>query len=339
MIRGMDLTFKNRCLIFEVALFNTTITMRDVVSLRIASFLPSATEIVYALGLGGELVGVSHECDFPPDAAAKPKMIETAFDTRQLESARIDQLVIDYMKRGERLYRIRMDEFMKANPDLVITQELCDVCAIGAEDVLAAVNQLGKPVKVVSLNPHSLNDIKSDIRSVATAAGRTADAERLITELNGKAEAVKKLTENAEKPRVFCVEWLKPIMNAGHWVPEMVEYAGGVDELAERGQPSRYVDWDSVLKYDPQVIVLMPCGFTTSKASEQARYFFEQPEARRLNAVRSQRVYATDGHNYFSRSGPRLFDALETLAQIIHPELFTEPLDPRLATRVEARAL
>jgi len=219
--------------------------------LRIVSFLPSATEIIYALELGSELVGVSHECDFPSDAKGKPKMIEPAFDTRKLESERIDQLVIDYTKRGERLYRIKLDEFRKANPDLVVTQELCDVCAIGAEDVLAAVNQLGKPVKVVSLNPHSLNDIESDIRSVGEAAGRPEKAEQLIAKLNDKVEAVRRLAENVQRPRVFCVEWLKPIMNAGHWVPEMVEYAGGGDKLAERGQPSRYIKWDSVLKYDP----------------------------------------------------------------------------------------
>ncbi|MGA2972310.1 MAG: cobalamin-binding protein [Candidatus Bathyarchaeia archaeon] len=304
--------------------------------LRIVSFLPSATEIVYALGLGSELVGVSHECDFPPDAKGKPKMIEPAFDTRQLESERIDQLVIEYTKRGERLYKIRFDEFRNANPDLVITQELCDVCAIGAEDVLAAVNQLKKPVKVVSLNPHSLSDIESDIRSVAKAAGRRASAERLIAELDDKAETIRKLTENSQKPRVFCVEWLKPIMNAGHWVPEMVEYAGGIDKLAERGQPSRYIEWDSVSKYDPEVIVLMPCGFTTSKTMEQARHFFQTPSSKRLSAVRNDRVYATDGHNYFSRSGPRLFDGIRTLAQVIHPELFNEALDPQLAKRVEA---
>jgi iron complex transport system substrate-binding protein len=304
--------------------------------LRIVSFLPSATEIIYALELGSELVGVSHECDFPSDAKGKPKMIEPAFDTRKLESERIDQLVIDYTKRGERLYRIKLDEFRKANPDLVVTQELCDVCAIGAEDVLAAVNQLGKPVKVVSLNPHSLNDIESDIRSVGEAAGRPEKAEQLIAKLNDKVEAVRRLAENVQRPRVFCVEWLKPIMNAGHWVPEMVEYAGGGDKLAERGHPSRYIKWDSVLKYDPEVIILMPCGFTTSKTMEQARYFFEQPGAERLNAVRNGRVYATDGHNYFSRSGPRLFDGIRTLAHIIHPELFNEPLDPHLASRVEA---
>lgn len=304
--------------------------------MRIVSFLPSATEIVYALELGNELVGVSHECDFPSDAVTKPKMIETAFDTRRLESERIDQLVIDYTKRGERLYKIKLDEFRKANPDLVITQELCDVCAIGAEDVLAAVNQLGKPVKVVSLNPHSLSDIESDIRSVAKAAGRPEKGDELTARLNDKAEAVRKLTDNVQRPRVLCVEWLKPIMNAGHWVPEMVEYAGGGDKLAERGQPSRYIEWDSVLEYDPEVIILMPCGFTTSKTIEQAKYFFEQPGANRLNAVRNGRVYATDGHNYFSRSGPRLFDGIRTLAHVIHPELFNEPLDSHLASRVEA---
>jgi iron complex transport system substrate-binding protein len=310
--------------------------MMGVADLRIVSFLPSATEIVYALGLGSELVGVSHECDFPSDAKGKPKMIETAFDTRKLESERIDQLVMEYTKRGERLYKIKFEEFKRANPDLVVTQELCDVCAIGAEDVLAAVNQLGKPVKVVSLNPHSLSDIERDIRSIAKAADRPEKAEQLIAKLNEKAEAVRKLTENVQRPRVFSVEWLKPIMNAGHWVPEMVEYAGGIDELAERGQPSRYIEWDSVLKFDPEVIILMPCGFTTSKTIEQARYFFEQPKAKQLNAVRNDRVYATDGHNYFSRSGPRLFDGIGTLAHIIHPELFNEPLDPHLASRVEA---
>ncbi len=297
--------------------------------------LPSATEIVYALGLGGELVGVSHECDFPDDANAKPKMIEPVFDTRRLDSERIDQLVIEYVKRGERLYGIKLDEFRKASPDLVITQELCDVCAIGAEDVLAAVNQLGKPVRVVSLNPHSLSDVEDDIRSVARAADRPERAEGVIANLEAKAEEVRELTENVQKPRVFCAEWLKPIMNAGHWVPEMVEYAGGFDALAKREQPSTYIDWNLVSKYDPEVIVLMPCGFTTSKTIEQAKHFLERPEAKQLTAVRNGRVYATDGHNYFSRSGPRLFDAIKILAQMIHPELYHESLDSRLASRLE----
>lgn len=303
--------------------------------MRIVSLLPSATEIIYALGLGEKLVGVSHECDFPEDAKTKLKLIEPVFDTTRLGSERIDQLVEEYMNRGESLYRIKLDEFRKASPDLVITQELCDVCAIGAEDVLAAVNQLGKPVNVVSLNPHSLSDVKEDIRSVAKVTDQHARAEGVIASLEAKAEEVGRLIENVHRPRVFCVEWLKPIMNAGHWVPEMVENAGGLDGLAERAQPSTYVDWSLVSKYDPEVIVLMPCGYTTSKTMEQANDFLERPEAKQLTAVRNGRVYATDGHNYFSRSGPRLFDGIRILAQIIHPEIFDEPLDTRLASRPE----
>jgi iron complex transport system substrate-binding protein len=302
--------------------------------LRIVSLLPSATEIVFALGLGEELVGVSHECDFPEAAKFKPKMIEIAFDTRLLESERIDRLVNEYVGRGEKLYKIRFDDFREANPDVVITQELCDVCAIGTDDVLEAVNQLGKSVTVVSLDPHSLNDIKNDVRKVAKAVGCPEKAERTISELEAKAEGIRKQTENAERPRVFCVEWLKPIMNAGHWVPEMVEYAGGMDSLAVRGKPSGYVEWSSLLKYDPDVIVLMPCGFTTRKTVEQAKRFFELPGVQDLSAVRSQRVYATDGHNYFSRSGPRIFEGIGILAQMIHPELFPGTLDPELGTRV-----
>jgi iron complex transport system substrate-binding protein len=177
-----------------------------------------------------------------------------------------------------------------------------------------------------------LSDVEDDIRSVARAAGYPERAERLIAELRTEAGTVRKLTEKVQKRRVFCVEWLTPIMNAGHWVPEMVEYAGGIDKLAEHGQPSIQIGWDSVLNYDPEVIVLMPCGFTTSKTIEQAKYFFEHPGVERLSAVQNGRVYATDGHNYFSRSGPRLFDGIRILAQIIHPEVFDDQLDPRMAT-------
>ncbi len=303
--------------------------------MRIVSLLPSATEIVFALGLGEELVGVSHECDFPEEAKSKPKLIEPVFDTRRLDSERIDQLVVEYVNRGESLYRIALDEFRTANPDLVITQELCDVCAIGAEDVLAAVNRLGKPVKVVSLNPHSLGDVKQDIRTVAKAADRPERAEHVVADLEARAEEMQKLTENCRKSRVFCVEWLKPLMNAGHWVPEMVEFAGGYDGLAERWRPSTYIKWDSVTKYDPEVIVLMPCGFNTNKTVEQARYFLEQPGTKHLSAVRNDKIYATDGHSYFSRSGPRLFDGIRILAQMIHPELFKEPSNPQLVRRLE----
>jgi iron complex transport system substrate-binding protein len=173
---------------------------------------------------------------------------------------------------------------------------------------------------------------------VAEALGCTGEGERLIAELNAKANRVKNLTEDARKLRVLCVEWLKPIMNAGHWVPEMLEYAGGFDDLAVYGKPSTYLDWTRVLNYGPEVIVLMPCGFVTDHTVQEARQFLDMPHAGGLSAVRNGRVYATDCHNYFSRSGPRLFDAIGILAHMIHPELFNEPLDPKLGTNVEVAA-
>jgi iron complex transport system substrate-binding protein len=302
---------------------------------RIVSLLPSATEMIYALGLGDSLVGVSHECDYPEGAKAKPKMIEPIFDTTKLNSERIDALVIENMRQGKSIYRIRFEELKRANPDLIITQELCHVCAIGATDVLEAANRLGKPVKVLSLNPHTLGDVQDDIRKVAGATDRQEEAGRVITRLNAKAERIKGITKGASKTRVFCAEWLKPVMNAGHWIPEILEYAGGVDELASKGQPSTYVDWNRVLDYDPEAIVLMPCGFSTPRTIREATQFLDLPNAKQLSAVRNDRVYATDGHNYFSRSGPRLFDAIGILAHMLHPELFSQPLDPTLGCKVE----
>jgi iron complex transport system substrate-binding protein len=303
--------------------------------MRVVSLLPSATEIVYALGHGDSLVGVSHECDFPADAKTKPKMIESILETSTLSSEEIDALVVDCMRQGESIYRIRFEDLKRADPDLIITQELCDVCAIGAGDVLEAVNKLGKPVSVLSLNPHTLKDVQGDIRNVADALGCKGEAERLIAELDAKANRIKNLTGDARRPRVLCVEWLRPIMNAGHWVPEILEYAGGFDALAIHGKPSTYLDWARVLSYDPEVVVLMPCGFTTERTLQEAKHFLAMPNVGELSAVRNRRVYATDGHNYFSRSGPRLFDAIAILAHMLHPELFSEPLDPKLGTNVE----
>lgn len=303
--------------------------------LRIVSLLPSATEILYALGVGKNVVGVSHECDYPPDASTKPRINESLLDNSKLQSEMINQIVIKHLQSGEQLYRINIDELKKADPDLVITQELCDVCAIGAEQVLAAVSQLGKPVHVLSLNPHSLQDVQEDIRRIGKAVGLTEKAEKLVNDLQRKIEDVQNLTRAVSKRRVFCAEWLKPLMNAGHWVPEMVECAGGTEGLAARSRPSTYVRWSAVLKYDPEVMILLPCGFTTQRTLAEAKRVFDFGKLEGVTAVRNGDVFATDGHNYFSRSGPRLFDAVRILAQMIHPELFHESLNPQLGMRVE----
>jgi len=307
--------------------------------LRIVSLLPSATEIIYALGLGDHLVGVSHECDFPREAQSKPRVIQPVFDSVKLDSKVIDEIVIEHLRHGESLYQIDLDAFKAANPDLVITQELCDVCAIGAEDVLMAVSKLAKPVEVLSLNPHSLDDIKDDVQRVGKAVGLPEKADRVIQELQQKEEYVKKVTEHASKPRVFCAEWLQPLMNAGHWIPEMVEYAGGIEKLSSRRQPSGYVDWKTVIDYDPEVLILMPCGFTTTRTISEAKVLSKVEKLDQLTAVRNSNVFATDGHNYFSRSGPRLFDALKILGMMIHPELFNEHLQIEQGVRLEVAQL
>lgn len=306
--------------------------------MRVVSLLPSATEIVYALGRGDDLVGVSHECDYPTDAKSKPRMIERIIDTTALSSDQIDALVVAHMKRGESIYRIKLEALKNADPDLIITQELCDVCAIGANDVLAAVNKLGKPVTVLSLNPHTLSDVRDDIRKIAEAMQYPAEAKRVIAGLDAKANRIRDLTKGRRRQRVLCVEWLKPLMNAGHWMTEILESAGGVDQLAVHGKPSTYLKWERVLDYDPEVVILMPCGFTTERTLQEAPAFLTMPHASELSAVCNGRVYATDGNSYFSRSGPRLFDAIEILAHLLHPQLFNEPLDPKLATAVEVSA-
>ena len=303
--------------------------------MRVVSLLPSATEIVYALGFGTSLVGVSHECDFPEDALTKPKLIEPIFNTLEMSSREIDSLVVESIKQGRSIYRIKFDELQQADPDLVITQDLCDVCAVGAGDVLEAVNRLGKPVRVLSLNPHTLADIGEDVRSVAKAVGYPDRGDRLVAQLEARADGVRRLTDGSRRFRVFCAEWLNPVMSAGHWVSECVESAGGVDGLAVKGGASTRVDWDDVLDYDPEVVVLMPCGFATERTIREAQQFFKLPNVRKLTAVRQGRVYATDGHSYFSRSGPRVFDGIEILARMIHPELFATALDRKLGARVE----
>ena len=307
--------------------------------MRIVSLLPSATEIIYALGLGDQLVGVSHECDFPPETQSKPRVIQPVFDSVKLDSKVIDAIVIEHLKHGESLYKIDFDAFKAADPDLVITQELCDVCAIGAEDVLMAVSKLPKPVQVLSLNPHSLDDVKDDVRRVGKAVGLSEKADRVIHELQEKVEFVKKATEHASKLRVFCAEWLQPLMNAGHWIPEMVEYAGGIERLSSRRKPSGYIDWKTVIDYDPEVFILMPCGFTTTRTVAEAKVLSKVEKLDQLTAIRNGNVYATDGHNYFSRSGPRLFDALKILGMMIHPEVFDEQLKFEQGARLEVAQL
>lgn len=303
--------------------------------MRICSFLPSATEIVYALGLGGDLCGVSHECDYPVDARLKTQVVRSRFDPSKMTSAEIDRKVADLVAQGERIYEIDLDALRAANPDLVITQELCEVCAVSFEDVQEAVVKLERPPRVLSLDPHSVGDVLQNIRDVGEHTGESIRASEYVGELNQRIAAVKTRAAGADKPTVACVEWLDPLITAGHWVPEMVAMAGATDVLAEKGGPSLRVGFDELDDASPDIIVLMPCGMSAEAAQSEFDALGNRARWRELSAFEAGRVFVVDSGALYSRSGPRLVDGLEIFGHIFHPEIFPESPPPDLARPLE----
>ncbi len=300
--------------------------------MRICSLLPSATEIVYALGLGDQLCGVSHACDFPPEAATKPTLIRSAFDQSTLSSLEIDHAVMDRLRRGEGVYTIDLDLLRQADPELILTQELCDVCAVPYTEVSRAVEQLGGRPRLLPLSPALLGDVLLDIRRVGEATGREELAESLVRRLQGRIDRVTARAASAEeRPVTFCLEWADPLYVAGHWIPEMVEMAGGIDALGMKGKPSVQIKWERVVSYAPEVVILMPCGFDVGRTIREMPLLTRLPGWSDLPAVKQKRVYAVNASAYFSRSGPRLVDGLELLAKLLHPELFPGPIPEEAA--------
>ena len=288
--------------------------------MRICSFLPSATEIVFALGLGDSLCAVSHECDYPAAALDKPKIVRSKFDANALTSQEIDRIVTEMYQRGERIYEVDEDVLHKAAPDLVITQELCDVCAVSYEDVRHAASRLPYPPNVISLDPASLPDMLDDIRMVGDLCGVPDAAAEFVAELRGRMDAVQSRASSVEDTlRVACIEWLDPPIVAGHWIPQMVELAGGVDALAKPGAPSRRITMHELAESQPDVLALMPCGMDAARAREEFERLNNLDEWRKLPAVANGRAYFVDSGSYFSRSGPRLVDGLEQLAEMLRP--------------------
>ena len=289
--------------------------------MKICSFLPSATEIVYALGLGNQLVGVSHECDFPPEARQKPRVVTTTIKQNETSSAEIDQRVQTCLRTGESLYQLDLSRLRELQPDVVITQELCQVCAIDASQVLNQLRDLPHQPKIISLHPHTLAEALEDIRIIGQEIGQLEAATTFIKTLTQRVERVRSFVEDVpNQPRVFCLEWLEPPMACGHWVPEMVEMAGGIEVLGRAGEQSRYVTWPEIVEAKPEVIVLMPCGFPIERTKRELSIVTSRPEWRDLPAVRNGQVYVVDGPAYFNCSGPRLIDGIELLAGLLHPD-------------------
>jgi iron complex transport system substrate-binding protein len=291
--------------------------------MRICSLLPSATEIAFALGLGDEIVGVTHECDYPPEAKKKPVVVHSAIDSCRLTSSEIDHQVGGLLQAGKNLYMIDDDAFKAAVPDVILTQGLCDVCALDYNDVVKAAQCLPHTPTIVSLIPHCLADVLDDILRVGEVTQRHRKAETLVLDLKRRVEAVRQHGPRfLSRPRVACIEWFDPIYAAGHWVPEMVELAGANDGLGRKGEPSAKIQWTQVLKFQPDIIVLMPCGFDVPRTMQESTLLQKLDGWSEIPAVKAGKVFAVNGHAYFSRPGPRLVDGLEILAQIVHPEIF-----------------
>lgn len=293
--------------------------------MRIVSLLPSATEMICTLGLDDRLVGVTHECDFPPFVAGLPKVTHTLIPT-DAPSAEIDRLVRERLRTNRALYTLDLPTLEGLRPDLIVTQALCDVCAVAEEEVRAAACALPGSPRVINLEPQTLSEVFAALRQVAEAAGVDHKADEVVAQLTARVEAVVARTAGRRhRPRVALLEWLDPPFSCGHWSPELVRLAGGVEGLGREGRPSRTLRWDEVLAWHPEVVFIACCGFSVERTLYDLPALQFIPGWKDVPAVRSGRVYVTNGSHYFSRPGPRLVDSLEILAHTLHPDVHPLP--------------
>ncbi|MFT4881201.1 MAG: iron complex transport system substrate-binding protein [Natronomonas sp.] len=289
--------------------------------MRVVSLLPSATELVYALGV--EPVGVSHECDHPPAANGQPAVNRSRVDPTAT-SAEIDDQVQDAEESGG-VYEIDRGTLAEVDPDLVISQGICDVCAVDEVRVREAVDDLGLDCEVLTTDPHSLGDVFADIERVGAAMDRETRATELVADLQARVDDVQERTAGLDRPRTAVLDWVDPVMVAGHWVPGMVESAGGAYGMADPGARSRPREWAALRAYDPEVLVAAPCGFEVDQTVRDLPALTEREGWADLTAVQEDRVYVIDGHHYVNRPGPRLVDTLEFLGWCLHPDAFDRP--------------
>ena len=290
---------------------------------RIISLLPAATEIICALGLEHRLVGRSHECDYPPGISNLPICSSAKFLPGS-DSAQIDRQVKEILSESLSIYTIDRDLIKSLAPEVIITQAQCEVCAVSLKDVeLALSDLLDKECQIISLQPNELDDVYGDIRMIAGQLGVENAAEELLELSAERINIIRhKLKFITEKPTVACIEWLSPLMMAGNWTPEIIEIAGGLPILTEAGKHSSYINFQDILQAEPDIILIMPCGFSIQRTLQEISLMLDTPGWADLKAVKSQRVYIADGNQYFNRSGPRITDSIEIMAEIINPKQF-----------------
>ncbi len=290
---------------------------------RIVSLIASSTEIVCALGLEAQLVGRSHECDYPPSVTHLPICTRPKFNTEG-SSYEIDQRVKAVLEQALSVYVVDAEALRRLQPSHIITQTQCEVCAVSLKDVKQAVDELtGCRPAIVSLEPNALADVWADIQRVADALAVPERGQRLVQELGGRMARIAETAQKAAaRPRVACIEWIEPLMASGNWMPELVEMAAGISLFGEAGKHSPWLTWEEIRAKDPDVILVLPCGFDIPRTRGDLPALTRQPGWPDLKAVRKQRVYLLDGNQYFNRPGPRLVESLEILAEILHPDLF-----------------
>jgi iron complex transport system substrate-binding protein len=289
--------------------------------MRIASLLPSATEILFALGFDKEIVGVSHECDFPARARAKPVVIHSRIP-KGTPPAEIDRMVRDFVSRGESLYAVDVDLLQQLKPDLIVTQDLCHVCAASPDDLATALAHFDRRPEVLCLNPQDLGDVWRDVLWVGEETCRGPEAERLLERIGEKLASVEnQVRETPERPRVAFLEWLQPFYVGGHWVPEMIAMAGGADVFGRVRTPSFRVTAEEVIEAAPEVLVIAPCGYSSEQARDEYRSLPLPDAWQDIPAVRNGQVFALEANSYFSRPGPRLVTGLAILAKVFHPQI------------------
>lgn len=286
--------------------------------MRIVSLVPHATELLFALGVGGEVVGVTHECDHPPAAANLPQLTRDVLPAG-LSAAEIDQAVRERTLAGEAIYELDGEALAELEPDLIVTQALCPVCAVSYEEVSELAKKLPSRPPVIALDPKTLGEVLGDVRTLAQATERRDAGVELVREAASRIDRVRLAVRAQRRPRVVALEWLDPVFVAGHWTPQLIELAGGEDMLGLPGEPSQTLPWETVAAVEPEIVVVMPCGYGAARAHEEALMHAEQ-----LAALGAQRIVAVNASAYFSRPGPRLIDGLELLAQIFHPERISD---------------
>ena len=291
---------------------------------RIISFLPSATELIYELGAQEKLFGVTHECDYPSEATSKPKVIESVFEPEKMSSREIDEKICDLSEKGEDIYKLVTQNVSDAKPDLIISQEICEVCSAYTNQVKNAIDILDEKPEIYSMSPHDINGILKCVTDIAEKINEEKRGREIVNSLNSRIDKIKDV-KISKRPKVLAIEWINPFFTSGHWVPEMIEMSGGENMITKKGEHSRKMGIEEIENENPDVLILMPCGFDVQRTvSEYEKYLKNDPKWNQLKAVKERKVFAVDANSFFSKPSIRVVTGIEILAKILHPEMFEE---------------